>query len=544
MSHEVKIDGEVIEMTHTQYELLKLFTTNPNVALSREMIIEHIWGYDYDADDRTIDAHIKLLRSRLGKYKDNIKQLEKLGTNLNMKRNNLTIKSLIYFIGFSLVILLILWLTQVELLGVFYERYQLKNIESVASSIDKNVDNIELQLENYAYNNNMCIQYYKNNEIKEYNTKNPGCLLSAKNSTIVKVKKVLYYSNKDRFVKLYAPGTGTKSIIYLVRLDDNNFIFLNTTLEDINTASKILKRNLVYILVIIMLLSLLVSIVLAKKINKPILNLISSAKELGKGNYNVKFKKSNIAELDELADVLEVAASEMNKTEELRRDLLANVSHDLKTPLTMIKAYAEKVRDLSYKDKEKRERDLNVIIEEADRLNYLVNDLLDMSKIEAGADTLKIEEYDLIEDINTIIKRYEIVKETESYKFELDLPDKAIIKADRSKINQVIYNLINNAIEHTGDDLVVKIAVNKVKDCYVVKITDTGKGIAEEDKKLVWNKYYKTDKRHKRNVVGSGIGLTIVKGILESHNFEYGIDSKLNEYTTFYFKIKIAKKVK
>ncbi|MCX4364702.1 MAG: response regulator transcription factor [Bacilli bacterium] len=79
LSHEVKIDGEVIEMTHTQYELLKLFTTNPNVALSREMIIEHIWGYDYDADDRTIDAHIKLLRSRLGKYKDNIKTVRKVG---------------------------------------------------------------------------------------------------------------------------------------------------------------------------------------------------------------------------------------------------------------------------------------------------------------------------------------------------------------------------------------------------------------------------------------------------------------------------------
>ena len=234
----------------------------------------------------------------------------------------------------------------------------------------------------------------------------------------------------------------------------------------------------------------------------------------------------------------------MNKTEELRRDLIANVSHDLKTPLTMIKAYAEKVRDLSYKDKEKREKDLNIIIEEADRLNYLVNDLLDMSKIEAGANSLTLEEYDLIEDIKTIIKRYEIVKETENYKFELDLPEKAIIKADRSKINQVIYNLVNNAIEHTGDDLVVKITVNKNKDHYMVKITDTGKGIAEEDKNLVWNKYYKTDKRHKRNVIGSGIGLTIVKGILESHKFEYGIDSKLNEYTTFYFKIKISKKAK
>ena len=461
-----------------------------------------------------------------------------------MKRNNLTIKSLLYFICFSIVILLILWLTQVELLEVFYEKYQINNIESVASSIDKNPDDIEQNLENYAYSNDICIQYYKTNEIKEYNTKNPGCLLSAKNSTITKVKKVLYYSNKEKFIKLYAPGTGTKSIIYLVRLDENNFIFLNTTLEDINTTSKILKRNLIYIIIVIMLLSFLVSIVLAKKINKPILNLISAAKELGKGNYNVEFKKSNIAELDELADVLEVAASEMNKTEELRRDLLANVSHDLKTPLTMIKAYAEKVRDLSYKDKEKREKDLNVIIEEADRLNYLVNDLLDMSKIESGTDSLKIEEYDLIEEIKTIIKRYEIVKETENYKFELDLPNKAIISADRSKLNQVIYNLVNNAIEHTGDDLVVKIGVTKNKDHYMVKITDTGKGISEEDKKLVWNKYYKTDKRHKRNVVGSGIGLTIVKGILESHNFEYGIDSKLNEYTTFYFKIKFNKKVK
>lgn len=458
-----------------------------------------------------------------------------------MKRNNLTIKSLLYFICFSVVILLILWLTQIELLGVFYERYQIKNIESIASSIDKNNLDIEQNLENYAYSNDICIQYYKTNELKEYNTKNHGCLLATKNTTIDKVKKALFYSQQDKFVKLYAPGTGTKSIIYLVRLDDNNLIFLNTPLEDINTTSKILKHNLVYIIIAIMLLSFVVSIVLAKKINKPLLDLIKSAKELGKGNYNVEFKKSNIAELDELAGVLEVAASEMNKTEELRRDLIANVSHDLKTPLTMIKAYAEKVRDLSYKDKEKREKDLNIIIEEADRLNYLVNDLLDISKIEAGADSLKIEEYDLIEDIKTIIKRYEIVKETENYKFELDLPKHAIINADRSKLNQVIYNLINNAIEHTGDDLTVKIAVVKNKDYYTVKITDTGKGIAEEDKKLVWNKYYKTDKRHKRNVVGSGIGLTIVKGILESHKFEYGIDSKLNEYTTFYFKIKINK---
>lgn len=461
-----------------------------------------------------------------------------------MKRNNLTIKSLLYFISFSVVILLILWVTQIKLLGVSYENYQIKIIESVASTIDLNKDDLETNLENQAYNNDMCIQYYKNNQIIEYNTKNKGCLLSNKGGMISKAKTTLYYSKDNKYIKLYAPGTGTKSIIYLVRLDDNNYVFLNTTLEDINAASTILKRNLIYIIIAAIILSVVISYILAKKINKPILNLISSAKELGKGNFNVTFKKSNIAELDELSDVLEVAASEMNKTEELRRDLVANVSHDLKTPLTMIKAYAEKVRDLSYKDKEKREKDLNIIIEEADRLNTLVNDLLDISKIESGVDTLNIETYDLIEDIKTVVKRYEIVKETENYKFELDLPEKALIEADRSKLNQVIYNLVNNAIEHTGDDLVVKISVKKEKDQYVVRITDTGKGIKEEDKKLVWNKYYKTDKRHKRSVIGSGIGLSIVKGVLERHNFEYGIDSKLNEYTTFYFKIKINKKLK
>ena len=236
--------------------------------------------------------------------------------------------------------------------------------------------------------------------------------------------------------------------------------------------------------------------------------------------------------------MLTIAASEMHKTEELKRDLIANVSHDLKTPLTMIKAYAEKVRDLSYKDPEKREKDLNVIIDETDRLNALVNDLLDMSKIQAGASELKLEKYDLIENIHEILKRYDITIEKEGYKFELDLPDKAIIKADKSKIEQVIYNLVNNAIEHTGNDLIVKIAVKKQRDFYIISITDTGAGLTEEEKKLVWNRYYKKDKRHKRNVVGSGIGLSIVKGILDSHNCEYGIDSKLNEYPTFYFILK------
>ena len=112
----------------------------------------------------------------------------------------------------------------------------------------------------------------------------------------------------------------------------------------------------------------------------------------------------------------------------------------------MIRAYAEKVRDLSYKDEKKRNQDLNIIIEEAERLNYLVNDILDLSKLDANVDSLNLSNYDLVESINDILKRYEILRETEHYKFEVDIPDKAYVYADKLKIEQVIYNLINNAI--------------------------------------------------------------------------------------------------
>ena len=112
------------------------------------------------------------------------------------------------------------------------------------------------------------------------------------------------------------------------------------------------------------------------------------------------------------------------------------------------------------------------------------------------------------------------------------------MNADKSKINQVVYNLINNAINYTGDDKVVKIKVTEEDNQYLVEIIDTGKGISNKDIKYIWNRYYKQEKNHKRNVVGSGVGLSIVKSILIRHNFEYGVKSKRNRGTTFYFKVK------
>ena len=218
---------------------------------------------------------------------------------------------------------------------------------------------------------------------------------------------------------------------------------------------------------------------------------------------------------------------------------MANVSHDLKTPLTMIKAYAEMIRDISYKDKEKMNDHLNIIIDETDRLTILVNDILELSKMQSNADVLNIEKFDLCEVIRTILERYQIIKETEKYNFEVDIPDTALIKADKKKMEQVIYNLINNAINYTGNDKKVTIRVTRHKKHYLVEIIDTGKGIKKDEIPYIWDKYYKKDKKHQRNVISTGLGLSIVKQILEQHEFEYGVNSVLKKGSTFYFKVKI-----
>lgn len=454
-----------------------------------------------------------------------------------MKNRNLTIKTLMYISVFIAAILLAVWIIQIQFLQVFYERNVIEKIDTVADNIKNNQDNLDSLLQEYAYTNNMCIEYYHDTVEIDFNLKMNSCILRDYSYEIAKYKAELINNNKDYMI-LYAPKTNVKSILYAINLNNGNYVFLNTTLEDMNSATALLKKQLIYLILILIVASSIVAIFVSRRLNRPILKIISTAREMGKGNFNVKFEKSNVQELDELCDVLTVAASEMNKTEELKRDLLANVSHDLKTPLTMIRAYAEKVRDITYKDAKKREKDLNVIIEETERLNNLVNDLLDLSKIQAGECDLNITEYDIVKNIKEILKRYDIVVDREGYSFELDMPTSAKVKADKTKIEQVIYNLINNAIEHTGDDLKVKITVKKQLDSVLISITDTGVGLTEEEKSLVWNRYYKKEKKHKRNVVGSGIGLSIVKGILESHKCEYGIDSKKGEYTTFYFKLK------
>lgn len=447
-------------------------------------------------------------------------------------------KTLFFLLVFNILIILILWVSQLFLFDYYYQKEQIDNMDDIVSTL-KNTNSIDLpsKLQEVAYQNEVCIAVTDStNILTKYNTDMNGCVFANTNK---KVKNLMlsFIESNDSFkaIRFVNEEKKVSALLYGIKVD-GKYAFIYSNLEDITDFTIIIKKQIMYICIVGIVLAVICSIFLSNVLTEPIKKITEKAKKLG--SKNVKFDESNILEIDELSQSLTEAQKEMAKTDELRRDLMANVSHDLKTPLTMIKAYAEMIRDISYKDKKKMNDHLGIIIDETDRLTVLVNDILDLSKMQSNADELKIEKYDLAQEIKGIINRYQIIKETEKYIINVEMPEQILIKADKKKLNQVIYNLVNNAINYTGEDKTVTIRVTKQKKCYLVEIIDTGKGIKESEIPYIWDKYYKDDKNHQRNVVSTGLGLSIVKQILELHKFEYGVNSVLKKGTTFYFKIK------
>ena len=451
-----------------------------------------------------------------------------------MKSNSLKVQIWKYLSIFSIFILSFLWLFQVLFLNKFYEFSKIKQLDNTINLIKESYNNNSLysNVDNYAEDNGICIQIFTDKKII-YDSQifNKGCMPKNVDYRDVFIKSSL---DKETY-KLINPRFNNEVLLKAIKLNSNTYAFLSSSLQPLDGAVEIIKKELVIVSIMVLLFSFLIGYFISKKLSKPIEKINKTAKIMAQGDYENAyfFIDENILELNELVATLNQTNDELTKIDELQKEILANVSHDLKTPLTMIKAYAEMVRDLTYKDDIKREDNLNVIIEETDRLNLLVNDIIELTKINNDLQNLNITEFDLVELINSIINRFSIMDANFVFKNKLPI----IVKADKIRIEQVIYNLIINAINYTGKDKKVIISL-KENDKYVhVEIKDTGKGIDEEDLKLIWKRYYKVDKKYRREKKGSGIGLSIVENILKKHKFNYGVNSIKNKGTTFYFDI-------
>ncbi len=484
---------------------------------------------------------------------------------MKLEKTSIKLKLFFYLAIFAAVILVMLWFLQIVFLDDFYKQIKISSIKASAEQIESNIDtdNLSALLNNIYEQNQTYIRIISEDgtsiyssgaapdslihrmpggelyEIFKKTQQNGGTLLELRSSEpwsrVLRERRLVGEVPKpmDRI---------NQSIIYSKIVKMNNgtsaVLILNSTITPVNATVDTLRVQLKYVTVITLLLALGLAIIISKRISKPIIKINKTAKELAKGKYDITFDGRGYLEITELSDTLNYAAMELSKVEGLRRELIANISHDLRTPLTMITGYGEIIRDLPG---ENTPRNIQVIIDEARRLTTLVNDILDISKLQSGTQKLTVEHFNLTQCIREILKRYTRLTEQEGYNLSFRSESEAWVTADALKISQVIYNLINNAITYTGEDKSVDILQICSNETVRIEISDRGQGIPEEQLPLIWDRYYKIDKAHKRAAIGTGLGLSIVKAVLEMHQADFGVVSTPGSGSTFWFELRLDK---
>ena len=322
-------------------------------------------------------------------------------------------------------------------------------------------------------------------------------------------------------------------VVYAKLLTNGNqkYLFLGyTQLAPVESTISILKTQIIAVSFAFVLLSVLFTLFISKKITKPIVEINNSAKILATGDYNVNFTGNGYAEIIELNDTLNYATQELKKVDTLRNELIANISHDLKTPLTLISGYSEVMRDIP---NEITTENLQIIIDEANRLSNIVDDILELSKYQANVSILQKKDYNLTADIRLIINRYTKLYQ-DGYQIIFNCDKDVMVNADQIKISQVLYNLLNNAINYSQQQK--RIVINQIEtDRFVtIEVINFGVKIDIDEIPFVFDRYYRSKTNHVRAVVGSGLGLSIVKSIVTMHNGSCEVDSN-DEFTKFSF---------
>lgn len=491
--------------------------------------------------------------------------------DLEKKRKNssmsMSLKLLICLAIFSLLVVAIAWVTQVLMSDALYANVKQREVETVSENIKELIqdgtDNISGIIERDAERYDVCVKLYSIND-GEY--KEECSVIVFVESLIANLKddNVRHFyeqarKNKGVFTTRMAfeqrpgvPGDTDQELsivsIHAEIIDGGDrgeyLVLINSVVTPIETAKKTIFAQFSYIMFFLIIGTIATAFLLSKLISKPLSGMNESAKQLAQGNYDVNFDVSGYREINELSMTLNYAAKELSKNDNLQKELIANISHDLRTPLTMIKGYSEMMRDIPG---ENTPENVQAIIDETERLSMLVNDLLDLSKIESGTKELVAESFDFTEAVTEVIERYEKMNSAKGYNIEFVYDESVYVSADKSMILQVIYNLINNAINYCGDDLYIGVRQKVLNDkngksVVRISIVDHGVGIAPDKLPLIWDRYYKVDGVHRRAAVGTGLGLSIVKKILTRHNASYGVESKLGEGSTFWFELPTVEK--
>ncbi len=442
--------------------------------------------------------------------------------------------------------LILLWVLEVLLLDTIYKTTKTNSIIKTGEYIEENINhpNIYDYVDQLAMKNDVCVFVLDENmNIILQSDTSKKCSKDILNDRRLNERINNALKSNNTFIEevrgmetrpnnLLPPFNNDEkpfNEIQYTRIINNQlpyYLLMNSTITPLDATVDTLKNILFIVTLLMGTIAIIIGTLISRKITLPIQQINNSAKELGK--ENIIFEGKGYLEIEELSETLNQANKDLHQVENLRNELISNISHDLKTPLTMISGYAQMMKDLP---DENNEENLNIIIEETKYLTRLVNDVLDLSKLQAGAQKLEIKEFNLTQ---LLIDNIERVKSLSNLEIIFEHQENIMIHADELKISQVFYNILNNAIHYTKDKVIIKqiISDNKIR----IEIIDNGDGINEDELDNIWQCYYRSN-NHKRQVSGSGLGLYICKQILDLHHANYGVTSKLNEGSCFYFEL-------
>lgn len=457
-------------------------------------------------------------------------------------QKSIRVKFLMYFSGMALFILILLWLLQIVFINSFYESMKIRDTEKVGRTVTTRFgkEDFEDTLLRYSFEKNLSLQVYneKGGLVFPLNPLDYMYQPMISGEDFFTYFQPLLKNDKteETYVNDYK-NEESSSILYVsylgVEAGEKYFLAVSTNVDPVDSTVEILKDQLIIVSTISLVLAFILSLYLSSRLARPLSDMAKTARALGQGNYDVQFKEQDYTEMNDLARTLNYATGELTDALEMRKDLIANVSHDFKTPLTVIKSYGEMIRDISGDNKSLREKHVETILEETDYLTHFVNDLLDLSRVESGLGQLNSELVDLNALTKDVLCRFKNLERT-GYTFAIH--GEGTMVCDENKIRQVIYNFITNAVNYSTDKKQIDIYLIEQKGYITYCVRDYGRGMADEDRDKIWERFYRGRDNHERQVVGTGLGLFICKNILDLHGFDYGVKSKLGVGSTFYFK--------
>lgn len=462
-----------------------------------------------------------------------------------------------YLIIFCILTASIVFLFQIVLLQPMYEANKIKSIETVGSFVEKFIEDERLDefVDYMQSQSDTCIMVYQSSSSggMQGSIGNRGCMISSiTNSERAKfVTKAIGSKNHSYLARVTNnssdfgvdgdQGDNFDTIVYtkiVNAADYSSIIMVSGNITPLNATTETLASQMRYIALFMIVAVAILTLLMYRHIAKPIIGITSNAKQLPQGKYTIDPKTNRYKEAADLNNTLVQAANDIQKADKAKRDLISNVSHDLRTPLTMIGGYGEMMIDLP---EEKKDENIQVIVDETKRLNALVNDLLDMSRLQDGRIVLHKEVFDISALLKTQLQKYDVYRMQEGYTIESELLDTIYVNADKIRIEQVINNFLNNAVNYGGEAKHIIVREIKKENVVRIEVQDFGEGIDPEDLDNIWDRYYKVDKEHVRVANGSGIGLNIVKQLLELHGVPYGVKSSKGKGSTFYFEMPIEK---